>query len=150
MRKLIIKWQRLVEDKETCPRCEQTGAEVKKAVSKLKKSLEPLDVDVEFEEIKLSLKEFKESPLESNLIEINGKSLETWLNAKTGKSECCDICGPNDCRTIEVENKTYEKKPADLIIKGGLAAASELITEKNTGSCCSNDHDRDKNSGCCC
>ncbi len=68
---------------------------------------------------------------------------------KDRKSECCDICGPNDCRTIEIENKTYEKIPADLIIKAGLAAASELITGKNTGSCCSNDLDKDENCGCC-
>jgi len=45
-----------------------------------------VNIDVEFKEIKLSLKEFKASPLESNLIEINGKSLGTWLNTKTGKA----------------------------------------------------------------
>jgi hypothetical protein len=149
MEKITVKWQRLVKDKETCPRCEQTGEEVEKAVSKLKKSLKPMNIDVELEKNELSLKEFKKSPLESNLIEINGKPLEEWLNAKTGKSECCDICGPNDCRTVEVNGKTYEKIPADLIIKAGLAAASNLSIEKENESCC-DDNEGDSNTGCCC
>jgi len=145
MDKLMVKWQRLVEDGETCPRCEETGVEVEKAISKLEKSLEPMNIDVELEKKELSLGEFKKSPQASNLIKINGKSIETWLNAKTGKSECCDICGPNDCRTVEVNGKTYEKIPADLIIKAGLAAASELSINKDNQPCCNGD----SGSGCC-
>ncbi|MBL7156519.1 MAG: DUF2703 domain-containing protein, partial [Candidatus Omnitrophica bacterium] len=42
MRTLTIKWQRLLSEGETCPRCGSTEKEVEKAVSMLRKSLAPL------------------------------------------------------------------------------------------------------------
>ena len=149
MDKLKIKWQRLVADGETCPRCKETGSEVEKAADKLRKSLKHLGIDVILEKKELTVEEFKKSPLQSNLITFNGEPLEEWLNAKTGKSPCCDVCGPTDCRTTEINGKTYEEIPSDLIIKAGLAAVSDLSVKKNDKSCCSKGN-KNNDSGCCC
>ncbi|MCF7886177.1 MAG: DUF2703 domain-containing protein, partial [Candidatus Marinimicrobia bacterium] len=94
MKKLNIKWQRLVTEDATCPRCNQTGAEFRKAVAILDNSLRNLGIKVEAETKKLSIQEFKKNPFESNKIMINGKVLEEWINGEVGQSECCDVCGP--------------------------------------------------------
>ena len=149
MKELKIEWQRLTADGETCTRCGGTEAELEQAVSNLKDSLKTLGVKVNLNKEKISEEEFKNSPLKSNMIEINDKPLEEWVNGETGASECCEICAPNDCRTITVEGETYEKIPASLIIKGGLAAASDMISEisKTSGSSCCEETVSD--SGCC-
>ena len=46
---LKIIWQRLVSDGQTCPRCGATEQELEKAFNTLKKSLEPLDIEVSVE-----------------------------------------------------------------------------------------------------
>jgi hypothetical protein len=136
MSTIEIKWQRLLYEGQTCPRCKSTEDELEKAVSILKQSLAPLGMDVVLEKAELSAEEFKKNPLQSNLIWINGRSLEDWLGGRTGQSPCCDICGPSDCRTIVLEEKIYEAIPADLVIKAGLAAASQLIGAGLKESCC--------------
>jgi hypothetical protein len=136
MGKIEIKWQRLLYEGQTCPRCKSTEDELEKAVSILKQSLAPLGIDVVLEKAELSAEEFKKNPLQSNLIWINGQSLEDWLGGKTGQSPCCDICGPFECRTIVLEEKIYEAIPADLVIKAGLAAASQIIGAGLKESCC--------------
>ncbi|GBD38490.1 hypothetical protein HRbin37_00740 [bacterium HR37] len=62
---LKIKWQRLVPEGETCPRCGSTEKELDKAILILKKSLAPLGIEVELEKEELSLSEFKKDPLRS-------------------------------------------------------------------------------------
>ena len=127
MKTLKIKWQRLVSDGKTCPRCGNTEKEIERSLSLLKRSLSPLKIKIVLKKEKLSIKKFKKTPLDSNQIWFNNKLLENWIGATTGKSKCCDVCGPNDCRTIKVKNKTYETIPTELILKAGLMAASELI-----------------------
>lgn len=139
---LSIKWQRLVEDNETCDRCSSTEDELEDAVEKLEESLSALGVGVDLEKEELTKGEFKENPLESNLILINDKPLEDWLDGDVGESECCDVCGDEDCRTVTINGKEYEAVPSNLIVKAGLTAASNTL---DTGSsCCS-----DSSSGCC-
>ncbi len=77
----------------------------------------------------------KKNPLESNRIWINDKPLEEYLKADVGKSPCCDVCGPSECRTIEVDGNIYEVVTADMIIRAGLLAASEMTSNKK-GKCC--------------
>lgn len=149
MQKLTIYWQRLVSDGETCPRCGGTEEELEKAVSSLQKSLDPLGLKVEFEKKELSVAEFKKSPKESNMIIINDKPLEDWLNGEVGESRCCDVCGPAECRTTTVGGQTYEKIPADLIIKAGLIAASNIIGGRETKSCCGDNSSGISNTCCC-
>ncbi len=148
MKTFKIKWQRLVSEGQTCPRCRTTGEELKKAVSSLKESLNLLGINVVFEKEELSVAKFKEAPLQSNMITLNGKPLEKWIDGKVGQSECCDVCGPNDCRTTTVGGKTYEEIPAKLIIKAGLIAASSIVN-KTSKSCCDNGSTSTSDSSCC-
>ena len=124
---LTIKWQRLLTDGKTCPRCQSTGDEVETAVKMLRQCLAPLGMVVVLEKGELSMEEFKHDALKSNEIWIDGLLLEDWLGATTGQSECCDVCGPSDCRTLDVPGKSHEIVPAELIVKAGLLAAARLL-----------------------
>lgn len=124
---LKIKWQRLVSEGGTCPRCGSTEKELDRAVSTLKQSLAPLRIEVILEKEEISVAEFKKDPLQSNRIWINNRLLEDWISGEVGQSPCCDVCGPSECRTVEVEGQAYEVISANLIIRAGLAAASQLI-----------------------
>lgn len=115
---LKIEWQRLLIEKETCPRCGSTEQELNKAVKELAK----MGIKVELKKKKITPAQFKKAPTESNRILIAGKPMEYWLKAKTSQSPCCDACGDNECRTVEVGEKTYETIPADLIIQAALNA----------------------------
>lgn len=128
LKKLIIQWQRLIDDKDqTCPRCSATGETVKTGVSKLKNALAELGIEVELIQKAIDFSTFVNNPLQSNSILLNGKLLEEWIGGKTGKSECCDVCGDSECRTISFGKNTFESIPENLIIKAGLLAAAELI-----------------------
>lgn len=130
---LTIKWQRLLYDGQTCPRCGSTGDEVGKAVTTLRQALTPLGIVVVLEKGELSVAEFKQDPLRSNEIWIGGRLLEDWLGAQTGQSACCDVCGPNDCRTVNVAGESHEVVPAELIVRAGLLAAAQLFVGKSCG-----------------
>ncbi len=136
-RTLKIEWQRLVSNDKTCPRCGSTEEELGKAVSALKQSLAPLGIEVALEKKELSIPEFKKAPLQSNLILINNRPLEDYLGGSVGQSPCCDVCGPSDCRTVNIGGQVYETVPADIIIQAGLVAAAQLVNAKNERSCCS-------------
>ena len=133
MKILTIQWQRLVDDNDqTCPRCRETEKTVKVASEKLKRVLSELDISVELAEKKLDFPMFNKDPLQSNCIWIGGKLLEDWIGGKTGKSKCCDTCGDSDCRTITIEENTFESIPENLIIKAGLLAAAEILDKVTT------------------
>lgn len=150
MKALEIKWQRLISEGETCPRCGLTEKEVDKAVSALKKSLAPLGVEVRLEKSELSLSEFKKDSLQSNRIWINNRSLEDWIEGKIDKSPCCEVCGPSDCRTLEVKGKVYEAIPADVIVQAGLLAAAEMVKDGQISDpCCKPKTKASKGKSCC-
>jgi len=133
---LRIKWHRLISDEKTCPRCGSTEEELGKAVSALRQSLAPLGIEVILEKEELSIAEFKKDPLQSNRIWINNRLLEDWIEGRSGHTPCCDVCGPDECRTIEVEGQIYETIPAEIIIKAGLSAASQLVAPRKGEPCC--------------
>lgn len=133
---LKIRWQRLVSEGETCPRCGSTEEELGKAVSTLRQSLAPLGIEVVFEKEELSVSEFKKDPLQSNRIWINDRLLEEWIGGEVGHTPCCDVCGPHDCRTVEVGGLVYETIPAEIIIKAGLSAAAQLYLPRKGEPCC--------------
>lgn len=146
MKTLTVTWQRLLDDGQTCPRCGSTEAEVDKAVTVLRQSLALLGVEVALEKGELSVAQFARDTLQSNTIRINGRLLEDWLGATAGQSECCDVCGPNDCRTLEVDGEIHEVIPAELVVKAGLLAASQML---DSGTCtCSPAASRPKNDCC--
>ncbi len=136
---LRIEWQRLISNDKTCPRCGSTEEELDKAVSTLKRSLAPLGIEVMLQKKELSVSEFKEAPLESNRIWINDRPLEDYIGGSAGQSPCCDVCGPSECRTVEIEGLTYETIPSQVIIQAGLAAATQLVNPRNPRSCCSSE-----------
>ena len=128
MKKLTIHWQRLVNASgQTCDRCTVTGSTVENAYKKLKKSLVELGIEVELKKEILEFSLFIKDPLQSNRIWIAERPLEEWLDADVGKSQCCDVCGDSECRTISIDQDTFENIPEDLIIKAGLLAAAELF-----------------------
>ncbi len=118
-RVIKIEWQRLVVEKETCPRCGSTENELERAIEGLKRH----GIEVKLTKKEISKKKFEKNPQESNKIMINDHPLEYWLGADTGKSRCCSTCGDSDCRTVELGDQTYETIPADLIVKAGMKAA---------------------------
>jgi hypothetical protein len=130
MKILTISWQSLVnESGQTCARCTHTGSTVENAYNKLKKSLVELDIKVELKKEVLDFSIFTKDPLQSNRIWIEGKPLEEWIGATVGKSQCCDVCGDSECRTISIDQNTFEIIPEELIIRAGLLAAAELMKE---------------------
>jgi hypothetical protein len=132
---LTIKWQRLVHEGETCPRCGGTGEEVKKAVDTLTSRLSPYGIGVILETAELDMAAWQADPDQSNRIWIAGRPLEDWLEGQVGHSTCCGVCGEEDCRTLELEGQTYETIPAALIIQAGVMAASQLVTGPGTCGC---------------
>ena len=130
MQKLRIRWQRLVnETGQTCPRCGETGDTVETAFYKLRQSLAELNIEVELIKETLDFSIFTKDPLQSNRIWIGGKPLEEWIGATVGESQCCEVCGDSECRTISTDQNTFETIPENLIIRAGLLAAAELFIE---------------------
>jgi hypothetical protein len=150
MKKLTIVWQRLVNERaQTCDRCGTTGTAVEEASRKLGRSLKDLGIDVVLEKKTLGPAAFREDPLESNRIWLDGEPIEKWLQAASGRSACCAACGESDCRTVTVDGRTYEAIPEELIVRAGLLAAARLMRGKPPGSCCSPAKSPDGSSGCC-
>lgn len=121
---LVISWQRLISNGSTCPRCGTTENELDKAVSQLKERLQPQGIEVSLKKEELTFEEFKQNSLKSNKITFNNQLLEDLLDAKTGHSKCCDVCGDEECRTVETSEKNYEIIPAELIVEAGIRAIS--------------------------
>lgn len=121
---LHIVWQRLLDDSATtCPRYGDTGENLDAAVDILQPVLAQEGIQILVEKKRLLPMAFNQNPLDSNQISIEGKLLETWLHAETGKSPCCGVCGDNECRTLIYEGNAYEDVPLELIMLGILRAA---------------------------
>lgn len=129
MKTLTIFWQRLVKNGQTCDRSGGTHLELQKAVDRLQSALAPLGFEPRLETQQIDAPTFTASPLESNRICIAGVPMEDWLGARVGASRCCAVCGDSDCRTVSVDELTFETIPAALIVKAALAAAASAGTE---------------------
>jgi len=128
MKNLPIVWQRLVSAQgTTCPRCQSTGEEVQRAMQTLQQALEPLGVMPQLEIRALDETTFLQDTLKSNQILINGQPMEFWLGGQTGSSRCCNECGDNDCRTVEVGGQSHEVVPEALLVRAGVIAAARLL-----------------------
>lgn len=129
LKPLTITWQRLVKDGQTCDRCGGTQLELQKAVDRLQGALAPLGFEPQLETQQIDEPKFHASPLESNRIWIAAVPMEDWLGARVGASRCCAACGDSNCRTVSVDDLTFEAIPAALIVKAALAAAAQLCAE---------------------
>jgi hypothetical protein len=144
-----ISWQRYVDDGgATCDRCSGTGAEIERARRILWESFAPEDIDVVMKQKALSADAVAADMSQSNRIWIAGRALEDWLGAEVGMSACGGCCGElacaggkadksgmASCRTLIHEGNTYEAIPADLIVKAGFMAASEMLGREVTLCC---------------
>ncbi len=138
---LTVNWQRLVtEDGQTCDCCGGTQEELRKAIGTLRESLRPLGIEVASVQEALSTEECAADIIGSNRILIEGRSLEEWLGGEVGQSpceSCCTAIGEDvDCRTVNVDGTTYEVIPAQLIVRAGLLAASQLMQAPLPSPCC--------------
>lgn len=134
MPELEITWQRLVDDSgDTCPRCGSTGDAVARAATRLEQSLAPLGISVQVVVRELTEEQFRADPAESNRIWIAGRPLEEWLDAQAGTSPCCDQCGDDPCRTVEVDGVTLEAIPPEVIVRAGLLAAADVLRVAASG-----------------
>lgn len=133
---LNIKWQRLLDEGTTCPRCRSTEEGLDEAISALEKSLQPLGIEVNFEKEELSFSEFEKDPLQSNRIWIDNRPLEDYISGEVGQSPCCDVCGSSECRTVEIAGKVHESIPLNIIIQAGLSAAMQLMNGEQEKTCC--------------
>jgi hypothetical protein len=129
MKPLTITCQRLVKEGQTCDRCGGTQLELQKAMDRLQSVLVPLGFEPRLETQQIDEPTFSASPLESNRIWIAGVPMEDWLGARVGASRCCAACGDSDCRTVSVNDQTFETIPAALIVKAALAAAARAGAE---------------------
>jgi hypothetical protein len=139
MTTLRILWQRLVKDGATCDRCGGTYAELQKALAMLDRELRPRGIEPFVELREIDEATFRADPSASNRIWIAGVPLEDWLGAGVGKSRCCAACGDADCRTVTVDETTFETIPADLIVRAAQGAAATLsasLDRKPAPSCC--------------
>ena len=128
MKELTITWQRLVDATgSTCPRCAGTQEEIQQAVDRLRAALEPLGVRPVLDMRDIDPAAFLQQPDQSNRIWIGGRPLEDWLGARSGSSQCCDACGDEECRTLEIDGTSHEVVPEALLVRAGLIAASRLF-----------------------
>lgn len=128
MKRLPIFWQRLVSEQgTTCPRCHGTGEEVQRAVKTLQQALEPLGVMPVLQVKEIDEATFLQDPLQSNQILVAEQPIEHWLGGQTGRSRCCNECGDNECRTVEVGGQRYEVIPEDLLVRAGMIAATRML-----------------------
>lgn len=128
MKAMKVEWQRFVDkDGQTCDRCAFTGAAIETAVAKLKRCLSEVGIEVFLENQIINHSDFITSPVQSNKISIDGRTIEAWLNASTEQSPCCGPCGDSECRTIRVDGRTYEAIPETVILRAGLLAAAEKL-----------------------
>ena len=128
MRPLHIVWQRLVDSRgRTCTRCGATREALERAVAKLKGALAPLGLEPTLETREIGDAAFKRDPSASNRIWIADRSLEEWLGARSGSSQCCSVCGDSECRTVELGETVFEEIPEELILKAALVAAAQAL-----------------------
>ncbi|MDZ7652390.1 MAG: DUF2703 domain-containing protein [Burkholderiaceae bacterium] len=139
MTALPILWQRLVKDGTTCDRCGGTYAELQKALATLDRELCPRGIEPFVELREIDEATFRVDPSASNRIWIAGVPMEDWLGAGVGKSRCGAACGDADCRTVTVDQTTFETIPADLIVQAARRAAATLsasAARQSAPACC--------------
>ncbi|MDO4640668.1 MAG: DUF2703 domain-containing protein [Neisseria sp.] len=127
MKTLNIRWQRVLDDKkQTCNRCSDTEAEMKQAVETLRPVLLKQGIVLELEMAAMTEAEFQRSPTESNRIWIQGKPLETWLDATAGSNPCEGVCAGNECRTLDIDGGRFEAVKAGYLEQAIRKAAETL------------------------
>lgn len=146
MKTLKIEWKHLDVLGDTCNRCYDTGENLTQEVKRLKRALQPLEIDVELIETKLDDTQIPQS----NVILFNGVPIEDILDIEVSKNYCdsCTTLLGSDtyCRTITFEGNEYEDIPAKAIRQAAFKVLGIEITKKapvkgcdcgcNSSGCC--------------
>ena len=117
MKELKIEWKHYDKEGETCTRCNSTGNNIQKAIKVISR-------DSRFDKAKITFKETKlraEEMPESNSVFINGEAIEDILRATASENYChscsCLAGAGTNCRTIELNGKSFEDIPENLILQ---------------------------------
>jgi hypothetical protein len=120
MKTLNIEWRHFETGGQTCDRCGDTGASLRRVIEELARTE---GVTIEFHETHL----LASSIAQSNMVLFNGVPLEELLDgAEISSNECCScsclIGEDTECRTLLYQGKTYEDIPEELIREAALKA----------------------------
>jgi hypothetical protein len=122
-----IEWFRLMVGGKTCPRCTQTENEIEQSFLTIKNLAELLNIKITLEKHELSEDTFFKNPSDSNMILINKRPIEKILGGEVGASKCCDVCGDRDCRTLILNNSSFEVVTKEIFIKAVLMEMLDKI-----------------------
>lgn len=136
MKTLKIEWKHLDVEGETCERCYDTGENLNQEVKRLKRVLQPLDIEVELIETKLA----DDEVAQSNMLLFNDVPIEEILDIKI-LSNYCDSCSAlleteTYCRTVIYEGNEYEDVPAKAIREAAYKALGIEKSKKPSNSDC--------------
>lgn len=136
MKILKIEWRHLDVHGETCERCYDTGENLANEVKRLKRALEPLDIEIVLMETKLDDSEIPQS----NTILFNDVAIEDILDIKVSENDCesCTaLLGQKTyCRTVMFDGNEYEDIPAKAIRQAAYKVLGlDEKEEKPTGGC---------------
>ncbi|TRO82554.1 DUF2703 domain-containing protein [Trichloromonas acetexigens] len=120
MKKLKIEWRHFETGGQTCDRCGDTGASLRRVIEELARTE---GVTIEYQESHL----LASSIAQSNMVLFNGVPLEELLDgAEVSSNECCScsclIGEDTECRTLLYQGKTYEDIPEELMREAALKA----------------------------
>lgn len=142
MRTLIIEWNHLDVEGETCDRCYDTGENLNQEIKRLNRSLNQKDIEVQLKENLISEDEIALS----NTILFNGVAIEDIIDIKVKENycqSCSDLTGRETyCRTIIYDGNEYDEIPAKAIRHAALLALN-LNEDNNKPKCNCN------SKGCC-
>jgi hypothetical protein len=136
MQTLLIEWQHLDVEGETCNRCYDTGENLAAEVKRLNRSLNPQGIEVTYIEKKLDESQI---PM-SNGILFNGVPLESVLDIEVSQNycgSCSDLLGGTTyCRTIRFEGNEYEDVPAKAIRQAAHKVLGLSVGTSTGSGCC--------------
>ena len=120
MKTLNIEWRHFETGGQTCERCGDTGAALRRVIEELARTE---GVTIEYQETHL----LASSIAQSNMVLFNGVPLEELLvGAEVSSNECCScsclIGEDTECRTLLYQGKTYEDIPEELMREAALKA----------------------------
>lgn len=117
MKEICIEWKHYDKEGETCTRCNSTGDNVKAAIEAVSGDSSFTDVKISYTETKLTADKMPES----NTVLFNGRAIEDILNGSASENYChscsCLAGKGSNCRTIELDDISYEVIPKELILK---------------------------------
>ena len=116
MKTVEIEWRRLVEEGETCERCNETGETLSGLIGAMNRECEPLGCRFSLTRTGIEAG----SLAQSNSLLIDGIPFEQLLpgaSVATSHCEsCCELIGEQvECRTIEFGGFSYEAIPEHLL-----------------------------------